>query len=698
MSKKGGNFFEQHIEKIVLVIVGLVCIWLLAGRVLVSPNKVEYNGRKIGPDKIDECIGDQAEDLKKRLNGEPKLKPAYKPKKNAFLELLDGSRLDGNKLYADLYPLIAELFPSSAEYAVCNIDISVDFDLPPNTSKEIIDDREYGLPLIGKVTDAAVGHIRAVAYLPVAAIDEENAYDEGGSEPNDIDFVTVEAKFDVAKLYESFYGSFAGEDVREEWRDPCLASPVFAVVQLQRRQLLTDDSWGDWQNVPRTTVDHRKEMFESVEGVEDVSLSGVKMRLFQFDEWQVRRDLLQPDAYRIASAEEEWFPPLLHKKYLDLEKKREAQERREEAEKKEEEREQERERDGRGRAPYTERGRTPYTERGRAPYTERGRTPYTERGRAPYTERERGRGGPVGRDDRRKSELLRSARIKKTSKLTPADAINDLYDELDKILITRQTELAKMQQPLLFWAHDDTVEPGETYRYRVRLGVFNPIAGTDWVREQDEGTKNDVILWSEFSKETGTVEIPRRLYFFPLKTRGNAKTVDVKVARYVWGYWYGWTFPVQQGEVIGRVRENKQVKDETEEDKEDITVPETIDYGTGAVLVDVTTVNDWAGGGGKSLHHRVYSDMLYSFDGGTIEHMPVKQNCWPKELQSRYSEISRLEKKQRKPWRDWRSRLDTSSRRVPRRTDEEFERGEGSREAREQEIFERMKRRERERR
>jgi hypothetical protein len=672
MSKKGGNFFEEHVEKIVLAIVAVVCIWLLVSRVLVSPNKVEYRGNKFSPGRIDDRIKEQAEDLEGRLNSEPKPKPAYEPRKDGFLVLVEGNILDGNSSYADLYPLIAERYSPSAKYAIGNIDINVDFDLPANTSFEIIDDREYRLPLIGKVTEATAGHIRAVAYLPTSPVDEQNAYDEAGSEPNDVDFVTVEAKFDVVKLYENFHESFVGEDVPEEWRDPCLARPIFAVVQVQRRELLADSSWSDWQDVPRTRVDHRKKMFESILGVENLSLSGIKMLLFRFDKWQVRRDLLQPEAYRVASAEEEWFPPSLHEKYLDIQKKIEAQERREaiEAERKEEEYKRE------GAFGRPERGR--HVLRGEREMRDGGPSvrqrgdlrETTAHSREPWS---RGRRGlPLGRGDReeQKRSGRRFPKTKDSSKSASTDAMDDLYDGLGEILIAERTDISKMREPLVFWAHDDTVEPDKNYQYRIRLGVLNPIAGTDWAIKQAESRKNDVILWSEFSEETETVEIPRTLYFFPLNIREAAKIVDVKVSTYVLGYWYGWTFPVQQGEVIGEVREGKEMKDRTTDAKGSVTVPETIDYGTGAVLVDVTTVNDWSGRGGKNLHSRVYSDMLYSFDGAAIEHMPIKQSCWPKELQIKYNEIKKLEKKPIKSFRPFGDRAGLLKRRPTRRGDE----------------------------
>ena len=39
--------------------------------------------------------------------------------------------------------------------------------------------------------------------------------------------------------------------------------------------------------------------------------------------------LLQPEPYKIASAEEDWLPPLLHRKFLTARREKEAQDRRE---------------------------------------------------------------------------------------------------------------------------------------------------------------------------------------------------------------------------------------------------------------------------------------------------------------------------------------------------------------------------------
>ena len=50
--------------------------------------------------------------------------------------------------------------------------------------------------------------------------------------------------------------------------------------------------------------------------------------------------------------------------------------------------------------------------------------------------------------------------------------------------------------------------------------------------------------------------------------------------------------------------------------------------------------------------------MLYSFDGATIEHIPVKQRYWAGEVQAKFGKIKELEKRPKKPLRAWGSRLD----------------------------------------
>jgi hypothetical protein len=679
MSKKGNNFFEEHIEKIVLVVVVLGCFLLFLTRVFFSPNVVIYDNKKFSPGAIDDYILTSKEvmDLKEKLSSKPTPK-SYDPNVSKIRVLFDS--------------------------AVSKVDVSVPWPLPIQSTMDFSDRRKYVIPEIGEVNEVTMGYIRAVAYVPTVEITEEVAYTRAVTEVNDIDFVTVEAKFDVKGLYERFYDSFAGSDVEEvEWRDPCLAKPVFAAAQLQRQEMLADGSWSDWQIVPRTRIDHRRKMFEVIEDVEDLPPGGMKVRLLQFDDGVVRIDLLQPKAYQIASAREEWFHPSLHKKFLKLLREKEMEEKRaaieaaREAETGVREQGFEGIREGRRiRNPELRRssggGRYEGAE-GRDEFFAGGTSGRDRRSRISRGERSRNdrelsprRREREEREREKERERLRLARSRDVTRTT---SIDDLYRELNGILITRRTDLARMRESLVFWAHDDTVEPEKRYRYRIRLGVFNPVAGTNQFSEGYQGFKNKVVLWSEFSDITEAVEIPGRLYFFAHDIQNEAaKIVKVQVSRYVLGYWNSKDFAVEQGEVIGKVVESETTsgtrrqamvsefydenaavyEDYTEEQLRAMgigsgtmrgTVPETIDYTTGAVLVDVIAVNDWSGA--RTLNRRGYFEMLYTFDGMNIERMPIRTKYWPRELRNRFAEIKNAEKEPRGTLRNWGSKVSESA-------------------------------------
>jgi len=349
---------------------------------------------------------------------------------------------------------------------------------------------------------------------------------------------------------------------------------------------------------------------------------------------------------------------VLHEKFLEIQEAQAKQERREALEAEKEEREQGRDdrRGGGGRLGDTRTRSSGYGIMDSLSGSGGTRTRSTRGSDSRITGRSSdGRSRRRGESDEyidRERELL--ARKKE---LSMGPTIDEVYDEFNQIMITPMTDLSKAS-PLAFWAHDDTVEPGKSYRYRIRLGVFNPIAGTEQFDSQYVSRKNDVILWSEFSQVPEVVSIPGRMYFFA-KGIEAAKTVTVQVSKLVLGSWYSKDFPVKQGEVIGGIVESETKKPTSIGGigglrpsyrlEDDVREPEVIDYDTGAVMVDVVAVNDWLVG--SKMRERRYFDMLYSFDGATIEHMPVKNSYWASDLQAAYNEIRKLQSEPREEFR-----------------------------------------------
>ena len=658
MFKISGDFFEEHIEKIVFAIIGVVCMWLLLTRVLFSPNYVSFDNTKIGTGKIDMYISRQAEDLEDKLHQESVEVEPYR------------GRFNG----------IAALFDSAI-----SVDANIVLPIQGEGRMLLNDERKYRIPVVCGINDVSVEYIRAVVYAPIEEVRGQVYYDQSNSEPNDLDFVTVEGRIDVAGLYERFRESFMGEDVEKEWRDPCLACPVFAAVELQRQELLSDGRWSDWQRVPRTRIDGYKSMLKIIEDVDKLPRGGIEIRTLQYNNPMLRANLLQPQGYMIASAEDEWFPPSLHKDYKKYQKEAKVQEKRlvRDAEKREKERERKaaiaerRSKAGDTFGSSLSGSQDPF---GIAAAGDLGSDTTSEVSASRElrkkrreerlmrlrdrdgTETETGLERPRRLTRRELKVLERTGGAVAPGMMLPSgrDAeskINEVYVNYEGLLIRPDTDLEKMTEPLVFWAHDDTVRPDNSYRYGIRLGVFNPVAGTNQFVQEDKHMKNKAILWSDFAYVDDIVEVPKRLYFFPIGIKETSETVDVEVHKYALGYWYSEKFAVKKGEVIGKnVRvEIKKDKKEPEQSQEEITMPEEIDYSTGAVVVDVTRVNDWAGGGTK-LRERRYYDMLYSFDGMNIEHLPVTTRFWDKKLLAKFVEIKKMGREPKQPLRPWGSR------------------------------------------
>lgn len=630
MSEKEGNIFEKHVEKIFLAIILIASMYLVLTRVIFSPNIVVYDKKKFETSEIDSYISEQSKTLDYQLNRKAEPRQAYKSRFDSPIDINDPIR---KGVPGDLKHGFAGLFDS----VITRVDVDLFWPQPITSTSGMTEKRVFTLPVVGEVTKVNAELVRAVAYVPKAEITEQNIYSEDNSETSDLDLVTVEAEFDVSSLYESFAESFMGPVIEKQLRDPCLVKPVFAAVELQRQRLLPDGTWTGWERVSRAKIDHRKDMFQVIEDVKELPTGGMDVRLVQFNRTDVQADLLQPFPYQIASANEEWFPPTLHKDYMEEEESIRAEEKRDERQQELKEREEEKQKSRSGR---TARTKTKAKQD----------TTFIEGG----GEIGMGGGGGSSRKSRKKSSSGRKKRKaaedkKRASSKRRAgtEQVRDFYDEYELLLI-ESADLSSHEGPLVFWAHDDTVQPGEKYRYRVRAGVFNPIAGTvDEYEGSDKTYDNNVVLWSQYSDVTDALDIPGKMYFFPQDVQVTAKTLTIRISKYTLGYWYSKDFTVKQGELIGQLSEYEPTEEESEAD-----VPTEIDYATDIVLVDVAgPISDWAGG--KSMRARYYFDMLYTQDGVLIERMAIKSRYWQNELIAKYNEIKGMEKETREPLRAW---------------------------------------------
>lgn len=138
------------------------------------------------------------------------------------------------------------------------------------------------------------------------------------------------------------------------------------------------------------------------------------------------------------------------------------------------------------------------------------------------------------------------------------------------------------KEPAL-WVHDDSVEPGKTYKYRMRAKLWNRYAGQLKQVVNPEEAKKTVIE-GEWSVESEEITVKPRSVFFVNSSRLNeSNRVNVDVWAWREGKWLKERFDVGVGDVIGGK------KDVTTDDVDDKGKKKrvTVDFTTGAVVLDL---------------------------------------------------------------------------------------------------------------
>ena len=578
---------ENHVDKIVFGIIALVSISLLWVYIIGNPYGAEVKGRKRSPARIDSYIKKEADRLYAQLE-----------------KTADPMRYD--KSFLSEYEKVLQC-PFS--------DISTTATVMPNPGASDLqgqEDRMYALPVIPPLTDVQVASLRGAAQVPTEKVGPDQSYEMVPRDVEDVDLVTISSRFDVQALFNEFQQKFTGPRLKTAWKDQRLAKPVFARLELQRRIKKEDESWGQWERVSRTQIDSYRELLQDLPMTMEESQFGVDAWLSQYDRQDVQHDILQPEAYLFTISRTEWMSPEFLAEALEIMKKQEQEEAREKQE------------DRRKRS----------TKPG-----DRRRTPTRQPSR-----RERG-GDDFGMlGGRENTRPMRTVAPKERT-------ADDVLADFEKELLDEDSDIGSMRDSLLIWAHDDSAEPGKTYQYRTRIGVFNPIAGRDWFQDDQADFKNQLVLWSDYSEPTDAVSILKRVYVFPMgvvadkDAPGDIKGVQVEVAKYYLGRWRDFDFDVIPGQVAGYEVEDVQEEDESRNVADDFQPmfddtgmdldPEKIDFTSDITLVDVARETVW----GSRLRASSLYKMLYYDSDKKIRQAAIGKSNWDSDVRRVYSEI-----------------------------------------------------------
>jgi hypothetical protein len=590
MGSKKSNFVEQYIDKIIIAAAGLLAAIILFVFVISVP---KIDGKS--PKDIDESISRKSEQLQQKLNGEPNEKIKYESKQKEFLALL-GDSIDGE------------------------VNDRIFFPLPGQKSDPGRKEFTYRVPQVGPIAKPSLAVVKMAAFVPTEELSTTVTYNDAGKEIQDLDLVTIESSIDVKSLYSKFKESFAAKSFAPEKKKEQYAKPVFAKVQLQRKTQQSDGNWSEWTDVPQTKICYLK---KNLEIPATPSEFAIEMALVQFAKGEFRDQVLQPDVYCNAIPSDPWISPTYYKK-------REVKLAKAEEERKKLESEADKSRRLSERTTPARETRTAPTTRG----PEMG--PGGGGGRGG---RDAGPSRSSSRNTRQVQQPVRRTQtpVERTKPERPDAAQKNPTTVLDNseeteyttIKLRPETNLNDLDK-LVFWAHDDTTKPGEKYQYRIRLGVFNPIAGKNCFAEDQKEYQNQVMLWSDFADVNEIVEIPQRLYFFATNyiETTNDKIVEVMVARYMLGNWASKKYKVKNGEAIGKADEQADARLVNAGGGSDV-----IDLSTGAVMVDTRKVASASKTG-------EYYEMIYNYDGSKLERTPIKEKNWPSKVSQVYKEIN----------------------------------------------------------
>lgn len=229
MKPKGINFFEQHVEKIVIGVAGVI-VFAIAGKAFFTdPNAVKLGTATHSPSAVDEVLAEKARTLKAKMDSP------------ASLEIQSVGRLT-DWLEAQYQGASQPARPTIALVAPTAYKLGAEGNGFISTATELY--AEVKAPAPANLQAASLSY--TVDPTEVEA-EPDLASRFAGKPPYDLHAVHVTAEFDGTALRSALSGFVEGrKPIPTQWVDSDIA--IIDVV-VERQQLLADGSWASAETV-----------------------------------------------------------------------------------------------------------------------------------------------------------------------------------------------------------------------------------------------------------------------------------------------------------------------------------------------------------------------------------------------------------------------------------------------------------------
>ncbi|QOJ14117.1 MAG: hypothetical protein HRU75_05495 [Planctomycetia bacterium] len=592
MSKGSFNFVELHAEKLVLGVCGGFLLYMVWAFLISAPNTIEYSGRSVAPGELDEAILTAARDLER----------VVKDAKPAATEESQYTRLVADTLTSGVLakpqdggpPIPQTLRPAApfgpvVEYPGAKDARAVALVKP--------------LPPTAPLARTGRSMVKPVSFnIPPDALPGDTAVEKS--------WVTVAAYFPIDRQQELMKAAGYAADKQRVY---------VATVDVQRQELGPDGQWSEWADVTENTA--RARFDTPAPEVDPVTgsvrnASAIKEALNKVRDYQ--RELIQPQFHTIAKGDVWSVPPLPGLKFTPLTSGAGVQPP-----------------GGGGVAPPPDgpgAGRGGVAPPPDGPGAGRGGVappPPPPPPSGPGVGRGGGTGGggvrpggggglapPAGGGGgdraamrRQATEMLRDA--DRAFQQKEYDSAANLVEQVlnnehadsetksrarrlrDRIIEAQRKAAEAGAAPgsatdgppppnvihkapdgsPAIWFNDDSVTAGKTYRYRIRVSLWNRYVGLTRL-VQDVADARVTTVAGEWSEATEPVMVAPTAHVFVRGPKGSATNVaSVEVWKWIEGDWHRETFDASPGETIGGPRKVKS--------------GDTIDFSTGFVVLDV---------------------------------------------------------------------------------------------------------------